>query len=280
MNFFWGDTSRYPDRKKLGILFPLLFICLSQSSCQAHDTYKQYNQLQKTELSKDVSEKHDTIFNEDDFKLYVTPSTTLEDEIINQIDSTNNSLRISMYLLTSDSIIESIIQAQERGVKTEVLLEKSVYKLPKINHSAFQSLEKSWVQVHWSSESDINFNHSKYVILDDSLAIIWTGNFSQSTFKTNRDFFVFTHHTWVISHLNSIFIRDFHQVETNYDSNLLVVSPDNANLKIQDLILSAKSTISILAPSLEDEDFIQRIISLSEKEFSCMFVLRWKIKSK
>jgi phosphatidylserine/phosphatidylglycerophosphate/cardiolipin synthase-like enzyme len=249
------------------------------TSCQAFEKYTQYRDLQAPSFSWEASQSLSAVNN---YILSSTPSTDVETIIIKRIDATKYSLFVSVYLLTADSIIQAIIRAKERGVDVKVLLEKSVYQLPKMNHSAFILLKNAGVNVRWSSESDINFNHSKYGIFDESSVLIGTGNFSKSTFDTNRDFFVFTQEPNTVQDLKNIFLRDFESVPTYYSGSTLVVSPDNARVLITQFIKRAQSSLYVFAPSIEDEQLIS-ILQEKYQEWVEIFIClpekeRWKIE--
>lgn len=72
-----------------------------------------------------------------------------------------------------------------------VILEKSVYQNPRVNDSAWNVLKKAGAEVEWADEVRINFNHAKYLLIDDIL-VLGTGNFTPTTFSKNREFFVIT----------------------------------------------------------------------------------------
>lgn len=243
------DYFPYFQGLKRGIL--LFVICLQVSSCQVYNQYNLHRNLQQS-----VLEGRDISIQESDFTIEITPSNTLQETIIWQIKTSRKKVFLSIYLLTLTSIVDALIDAHERGVDVRVLLEKTVYQLPKINHPAFLKLQEAGVDIRWSSESDINFNHSKYAVFDGKIAMIWTGNFTQSTLDTNRDFFVFINRTDIAQALEDIFVKDFYQITTQYSGTPLLISPDNARIWIMKFIETAQNSIILFAPSLEDLELI------------------------
>ncbi|MGB2110621.1 MAG: phospholipase D-like domain-containing protein [Patescibacteria group bacterium] len=64
------------------------------------------------------------------------------------------------------------------------------------------------MKIAWSDSNDYSLNHSKFIIIDD-FAYISTGNFSYSTFTTNRDYYLKIIDEEIIIKLNEVFAADY-----------------------------------------------------------------------
>ena len=101
------------------------------------------------------------------------PSPEILDTLLSRITGAKVRVYLSVYMLTDMSIVQALISAQARNVDVRVLLEPSVYNLPAVNKKAADLLRKAGVKVAFSSERELNFNHSKYLIVDN-IAMIAT----------------------------------------------------------------------------------------------------------
>jgi|TARA_B110000879_G_C10756382_1_gene349848 phosphatidylserine/phosphatidylglycerophosphate/cardiolipin synthase-like enzyme len=77
-----------------------------------------------------------------------------------------------------------------------------------INNKSFNNLESSGVPVVWSDSEDYSFNHSKFIIIDNHFYIS-TGNYSYSTFKYNRDFFIKSDDSEILDKILEIYNHDY-----------------------------------------------------------------------
>jgi len=64
------------------------------------------------------------------------------------------------------------------------------------------------VKVVWSESKNYALNHTKMMILDEEV-FVSTGNYSYSTFRYNREFFLSFKDVEVKNILEEIFLHDF-----------------------------------------------------------------------
>lgn len=167
-------------------------------------------------------------------------------------------------MLTVKEIMDELIAAHDRGVKVEVLMEKSVFQFVHANDAAFDRLKKAGVLVYWSSEKDFNFNHSKYFLID-SMAIIGTGNMTKTSLLENRDFFVVTSDVEIVAELDAIFTADSAKFPIKAGSNELIVAPDNSRKGIESLLKNADKSIYLFAESLSDESIVSLLLKKKQE---------------
>jgi len=90
-------------------------------------------------------------------------------------------------------------------VDVKVLLEKNPYMAPNLNNATFNILKEAGIDVKWSNSKLFTLNHAKFYIVDDEL-ILSSGNLSYSTFTKNRDFFLITPESSLITDFQQIFL--------------------------------------------------------------------------
>lgn len=146
------------------------------------------------------------------YEIAVGPDVKIANRIIDLFDHAQRSIDFNMYLLTRTDMIDALVAAKKRGVKVRVILEKTVYQMPKINQKPYDTLAAAGVEVVWANEKKFNFDHAKYFIADDAVMIA-TGNMTKSSFEKNREFFVFSSDAKLRDMLQKIFDADFEDRE-------------------------------------------------------------------
>lgn len=188
----------------------------------------------------------------------------LLDELVWKIDSAEKKVYLEVYIFTEKRIRKAIIDAHKRWVDVKVILEKNVYKAPTLNTQAFKDLQKAWVPVVYSNPENYSLNHSKMMIVDDEV-ILSTGNYSYSTFRYNREFFVFLKNPALENTFWEIFQNDFEGIKKNIYHNNLVLSPFSSRIKIEYLLKNAKKSIKIYAHNFSDTS-VMDILFQKQKE--------------
>ena len=116
--------------------------------------------------------------------------------LLSCFDESENYIHIVMYLMKyypldstcgESQLLNSIIQADGRGVDVKVLLEKSDYNnsLNAINESTYVYLTSKGVDVRFDSPSVTT--HAKLVIIDDKIAFVGSTNWTKSALEENNE---------------------------------------------------------------------------------------------
>jgi len=147
----------------------------------------------------------DTLPQTSNIKYYFTRADQHPDiQLINVIDSSKSSLDIAIYSLTKKSIVDSIIQAKERGVAVRIMTDKIESK-SKSEAKELKLLEAANIPIKINSHSGLL--HIKMTIADDSVATTGSYNYTQAASVRNDEILV------IIS--DSKIARDF---ETEFNS--------------------------------------------------------------
>jgi phosphatidylserine/phosphatidylglycerophosphate/cardiolipin synthase-like enzyme len=128
-----------------------------------------------------------------------------------------------------------------------------------INNKSYDNLHKSGIPVVWSDPKDFSLNHSKFVIIDSHFYIS-TWNFSYSTFKYNRDFFLRSSDPNILDLLLQIFNYDFLWEEKNFYHPNLVLSPFSSRHYFETYFNSAEKTIDLYFQYFKDDTLVDLLI--------------------
>ncbi len=213
------------------------------------------------------------IQNIENIEIFQMPNKKLLEQIFKEIDTAENKIYLESYILTETRIQEALKRAKKRWLEIKILLEKNPYKAYNINNKAQKNLEKWWINVQWSDSDDFSLNHSKFIIIDD-FAYISTGNFSYSTFTTNRDYYIKIINEEIITKLNQIFLADYVWEKQNFYHSNLVLSPYNSRDTFEKMITWANESLDIYAQYFSDEKIENLLIQTAKKWVKIRVIMR------
>jgi phosphatidylserine/phosphatidylglycerophosphate/cardiolipin synthase-like enzyme len=100
-----------------------------------------------------------------------SPSTCCEDNIVELVNSSKDTIDIAIYAFTNQKIYDSLLQAKERGVKIRIVADKAQSKgkysfVPKLQEAGFDVRIKKKVKIE----------HNKFGVFDKKFII--TGSYN------------------------------------------------------------------------------------------------------
>jgi len=190
-------------------------------------------------------------------KLIVQPGAGTR-PILQAIRSARHHIRLTIYTLNNRSIISALINAQHRGVDTQVILENNPYKMAGFNRPAFGRLKKAKVDIQ-SGDPRHQYTHQKTLIIDQHEAFLMTGNFTPSGIFYQRNFYFVSQHSALISQLIALFQADWSHKPVTLFYKPLVLSPDNSEKRLVRFIDGAKHRLFIYASGIDDYKIIDAI---------------------
>ena len=161
-----------------------------------------------------------------------------------------------MYLLSDANLINALIAAHRESIPVRIILERYVYSSPGGNSKVFQRLKEEGISVVWADEVRQNFNHAKYIIIDD-VVYIGTANFTTTSFTKNREFFLETSDEKIVKFMKRIFEADYNRFPFYGIEENIYYSPINSREKIENALRSSKKSIQIFAASLSDNSLLK-----------------------
>ena len=164
--------ASYPDEINLIVAYPfeeLGYRHSLESKPNLENTYG--NDSEKINRSRVISPKIDLCF---------TPPSNCANLITNVINQAKNTIHMQAYGLTHPEIINSLIKANERGVKVRVLLDRSNLTQ---KYSKIEELKQAGIEVGVDMVSGIA--HNKIIIVDHHTTVTGSFNFTVSAAKRN-----------------------------------------------------------------------------------------------
>lgn len=184
--------------------------------------------------------------------------------LIQAIDGARSSVRLKIYLITDNNVVEALGKAVQRGVSVRVLIEEAPYGGGETNALAAQAMQRLGVEVR-ARPGTFVYSHEKSLIVDDTRAYIMTHNLTQSSFNSNREYMAIVEDPAVVAEVARVFDADWQRVEPDLNEALLVWSPVNSRARIQALIATAQVSIDVEHTSVEDEQLIGELAAAARR---------------
>ncbi|MBI4855053.1 MAG: hypothetical protein HY819_24900 [Acidobacteria bacterium] len=208
-------------------------------------------------------------------RIHKMPDSTSK-PIVDAINSASKTVDLEVYQLTDIGVTEALKAAAKRGVQVRVMLEpKPVGEFNNYAEKAAE-LQAAGVQVKETPpefNSNSNVDHAKFMIIDGRDMLFGTGNLTKGGLGegsrpeyNNIDFWVEDTRTAAVKEGAQLFDRDWNRQSTS-DINFkyLVLTPDNANSRIGEMIDGAKERLYVYNQSLSDQGIIDKLISAKQR---------------
>ncbi len=192
--------------------------------------------------------------------------------IIAAINSATTSVDLEVYMLTDPGVTDALKLAAKRGVRVRVMLEPQTIGETKPYEAKAAELRAAGVEVKETPpefNTNSNVDHAKFMIIDGRDMLFGTGNLVKSGLGesmkdewNNRDFWVQNTYQEAVKEAQLLFERDWNRQSTSdIDFKHLVVTPDNANSRILNLIDNATDRLYVFNQSLTDSNVIDKLIA-------------------
>ena len=121
-------------------------------------------------------------FQNSTYDVCFTPGEDCTTLIVKTISSAKNELLIQAYSFTSAPIAKAVVEAQKRGVKVRVILDKSQFSQ---KYSASKFLQHENIPV-WNDKK-VAIAHNKVMVIDDEIVITGSFNFTKAAQFKNAE---------------------------------------------------------------------------------------------
>lgn len=111
-----------------------------------------------------------------------SPGGECSRRIVQEIESARDRIRVQVYIFTSKSIANALVAAKKRGVKVEVILDKSQEKQ---TYGVWRLLRRDGVSVLFDGEHATANN--KIILIDDHTVITGSFNFTKAAEEKNAE---------------------------------------------------------------------------------------------
>jgi phosphatidylserine/phosphatidylglycerophosphate/cardiolipin synthase-like enzyme len=166
-------------------------------------------------------------------------------------------LDLSLFRCNDPEVLDELGRAVRRGVDVNVLVtsrSKGRRKLQRLR----DALDATGATLHAFSDPVVKY-HAKYLVADDSTAIITTLNPTRKCFTRTWDAVLLTQDPAVVKGLLTLFKADAAGAPLPSRrplSRRLIVGPERSRSEFRALICSAKHSIRILDHKLSDPDLV------------------------
>ena len=203
-------------------------------------------------------------------QLIVTPNAKGHVEFLQSINKTvsGDIIRMAMFHITDNDIINALVSAHKRGVTVKVILDGISLNLPNFNFG-YQQLKAGGVDVRTGS-SAFTISHQKSMVINISEAFITAINLTKLT-ETTRDFGLIVHDPTVINEVINVFEQDWQNSTSQQgltpalSAVHLVWSPVNSLAKLVNLISSAKKSLVVQVENLGAEQIQAALIAAAKR---------------
>lgn len=158
------------------------------------------------------------------------------------LEPAQTSIDVQVYLMGYGGILDQLLAKARAGVTVRVILDRAKIDT---NQKYYDMLVAAGAEVKWSDPRFV-FQHSKFILVDNKVFVISTGNFSKTySIELERNFVATVRDPADVADLVTLFETDWQAGTLAMPCTRLVVSPINARERILDLIASAQSTLEI-----------------------------------
>jgi phosphatidylserine/phosphatidylglycerophosphate/cardiolipin synthase-like enzyme len=196
--------------------------------------------------------------------IIILPDDTAK-EIIDAIESANESLLIKMFLFSDPLLIDAVIAARRRGVKVKVMLNPARRSGEEENEETRGKLEEAGIEVR-DSNPEFTITHEKSMVIDEKVAFIKSLNWETKNFTETRDYAIITYHPHEVKEIILCFEADWHRKKFDPGADLnLIWCSNNGRIKIAKFIDEAKHTLFVQNERFQDLVIIERLVHAASR---------------
>ncbi len=146
-------------------------------------------------------------------QIYFSPNSyVINTVIIPEIEKAQKYIYLSMFLITNNKIVQSLIDAHNRGVEIRLIIDAHHAQQ---SYSKHEQLRNAGIKVkveNWAGKM-----HAKTVIIDDSTIISGSANWTYSAFKYNdENLLIFKHVPSEVNFLKKEFIKSWNSIPNKW----------------------------------------------------------------
>jgi cardiolipin synthase A/B len=192
-------------------------------------------------------------------KLFVMPEDGIA-PVVDAVEEAQSSLDIKMFLFTEPRLVEAVIAAHRRGVKTRVMLNPSRRSGESENAETHRLLIAAGVEVKDTSPA-YPVTHEKSLVIDRRLALIKTLNWASKNFTKTRDYAVMTADPREVQEVSDCFNADWDRADFAAEMNTrLIWCPGNGRAKIVRFIDEARHDLYLQNERYQDLTVIEHLV--------------------
>ncbi|MFL5320752.1 MAG: phospholipase D-like domain-containing protein [Myxococcaceae bacterium] len=195
--------------------------------------------------------------------------------ILNAIASAKSSVDLEVYQLSDRSVVDALKASAKSGVKVRVMLEPETVEAGNYKQMAAE-LAKAGITVKPTPprfSAGAKVDHAKFMVIDGKEMLFGTGNLvrsglggNQNPQFNNRDFWVEDSRAESLKEAAALFEADWNrQPTTGIEFKNFVVTPDNSQKKLLDLINGASKRLYVYNQSLTDTETVNALLAAEKR---------------
>ena len=185
--------------------------------------------------------------------------------ILDAIAGAEKSLRVKMFVFSDAALIRAVIDAHQRGVKTQVMLNPARRSGEAENQATRKQLEHAGVEVKDSNPA-FDLTHEKSMVVDGETAMIMSLNWDPKNFTETRDYAVVTSHRHEVDEVAAGFDADWHRKKFDPGAKAhLIWCNFNGRNRVAQFIDAAKDTLFLQNERYQDEVIIERLVRATHR---------------
>lgn len=178
--------------------------------------------------------------------------------LLSVIGSAQRRLVLSLFRCDDFSVLDALASALERGCEVEAILTKRAKGPKKRLKKLWGALEEMGAVVTRYADPVVKY-HAKYLVADDTTAVVTTLNPTRKCFSRTWDCLLVTHDPVVVKSLVALFRNDVEGKPWSVRRSLsprLIIGPERSRAEIRRLVSSATTSIRIIDHKLSDPDMV------------------------
>lgn len=190
---------------------------------------------------------------------------------ISEVDAARESIRLYLYLLSDDDIIDALIRAHRRDVDVRVILEPEPFGGAQTELETWRRLDAAGINVRWSP-GRFRFAHIKLLVIDEQVTVIMNLNMTQAAFSQNREFAYLTTDPVVCEEAIALFDADW-SGEPSPPAERIITSPESSRKELLAFISAARHSIDIYAEVLNDAEVVAALANSLDRGVTVRLVM-------
>jgi len=178
--------------------------------------------------------------------------------LLGVIAGAKRRLVLSLFRCDDFSVLDALAAALERGCEVEAILTKRAKGGKKRLKQLWGALEEMGAVVTRYGDPVVKY-HAKYLVADESIAVVTTLNPTRKCFSRTWDAVLITPDPSVVKGLLALFRADAAGAalpSRRPISRRLIIGPERSRAEIRSLIAGARQSIRILDHKLSDPDLV------------------------
>ena len=198
--------------------------------------------------------------------LFIYPKKSSYQRLLSIINNAHHSIKLATYSFTSAAIAQALINKAKQGIKVNIMIERRPYKEETVNNKMVKLLSHHKnISIKYKHFYH-GYLHEKLLIIDHNTTAILTLNFTNSGLFYQRNFMYLTNSINTAKQIERLFNADWNNKAFHPKKNTtLVISPNNSDRKIRQLLAQTKTKTEVYADGLTDNAFITSLENIAQR---------------